>query len=286
MTRYFGDAFRIVRSASIRAPADRLVIVFQCYLDDSGTSGLPIVTMAGFAAPLSQWEHLEPVWDEILNGYEVPVLHAKEFHDTKGYFKKWSKIKKQTLTEDLFSAAHGRMLGLSVSARKEAFAAEKIQTGLVPTMSAYGVCFSTLVYRIVMEPQIGSVVRQSGVSFLVESGNKNNSELENWFHQMAKHPNFKGCLRSMSIIPKDNCRAIQIVDFFAFYSRRHMRDHDRFSGKFQLPMSAHLEIMHKHVPVWQWTATGFLKHPVGNLRDLPAFDDLSFWGRGGAAGKS
>ena len=47
---YRGDALRIVRGprALRRSPAERLVCVFQCYLDDSGTSGLPIVTLGGF----------------------------------------------------------------------------------------------------------------------------------------------------------------------------------------------------------------------------------------------
>jgi uncharacterized protein DUF3800 len=259
--------------------------VFQCYLDDSGTSGLPLVTMAGFIAPLAQWEQLEPVWSEILNRYGVEVFHAKEFHDTKGCFEGWTKIKKRTFTEEVFSAAHGRMQGLAVAARKREFEAEKRETGLVQDMSAYGVCFSTIVLRVVLEPQIGREVMRRGVSFLVEGGNKNNSELENWFDHMSKQRSFRGCLQEMTLVPKASCRAIQMADFFAFYIRRYLRDHDRFSGTLQLPMNAYLMIMQKHFPIWHWIATGFLKREIGQMDDLPSFDDMSFWGPGGTVRK-
>jgi L-ribulose-5-phosphate 3-epimerase UlaE len=66
--------------------------------------------------------------------------------------------------------------------------------------------------------------------FLVETGNNNNSEIGNFFHKMTKQPAFEGSLRSISFVTKDSCRAIQLADFFAFYSRRHMRNHHRFPG--------------------------------------------------------
>lgn len=109
-----------------------------------------------------------------------------------------------------------------------------------------------------MDSQIGRVLLDEGVAFLVETGNKNNDELERFFAKMSKFENWRGCLRSLSFISKTNCRAIQIADFLAFYSRRHMREHDRFSGKFSLPMSAYLEIMQRHVPIRQWGAHGLL----------------------------
>ena len=75
--------------------------MFECYLDDSGTSGLPIVTMAGFLAPLKAWEELEPNWDSTLKAHNVEVLHAKEFYATKPPFKTWSRIKKASFADEL-----------------------------------------------------------------------------------------------------------------------------------------------------------------------------------------
>lgn len=83
------------------------------------------------------------------------MLHAKQFHDTKGCFQKWSKIKKLTFTKKLYGGNHGLMLGLSMTARKQAFENERKETGELPNMSVYGVCFSSVLSRVVVETQIG-----------------------------------------------------------------------------------------------------------------------------------
>ena len=95
--------------------------MFQCYLDDSGTSGLPIVTLAGFAASKDNWEELEPRLDDVLNGYGVPVFHAKEFHDTKPPFKNWKRLKKRSFADELFATSHGQIYGLSTTINRKDF---------------------------------------------------------------------------------------------------------------------------------------------------------------------
>jgi hypothetical protein len=190
--------------------------VFQCYLDDSGTSGLPVVTMAGFVSSLGNWEQIEPIADAIMSSYGVPVFHAKEFHSTKGTFAHWTKIKKRSFAKELFSSFKGRMHAVSATVRKSSFYEAKKRTGTMETMSPYGVCFSSIVTRILMEPQMGGLVRQNGLSFLVENGNTNNAELENHFHFMSKQKAFEGHLRSISFINKDSCRAIQLADYGRF----------------------------------------------------------------------
>ena len=78
--------------------------------------------------------------------------------------------------------------------------------------------------RIITDRQIAPLVDKHGISFLVESGNNNNSEIEQFFQRMSKQPAFGGALRSISFVAKNSCRAIQLADFFAFYGRRHMRN--------------------------------------------------------------
>jgi hypothetical protein len=140
--------------ARVGLPLRGRYFVFQCYLDDSGTSGLPIVTMAGFVAAMQHWETLEPTLDSILNRDEISVLHAKEFHDIKPPFQGWTKDKKQGLADELFTASHGLLYGLSVSVRKQEFEKAKKEQGKWNTMSAIGVCFSTIMTKIVTDPNI------------------------------------------------------------------------------------------------------------------------------------
>jgi hypothetical protein len=256
------------------------IFVFQCYLDDSGTSGLPVVTMAGFIASLSNWEVLEPRLDALMDGHNVPVFHAKEFHDTKPPFKNWTKVRKRSFADELFSVTHGQIYGLSVTiSRKEFEQAKRIQKKW-DTMSAIGVSFSALMTRIVTDPAIGPAVKQDGVAFLIEAGNRNNSEIEQFFHKMAKAPTFEGCLRSINFVEKDSCRAIQLADFFAFYSRRHMRNQARFGGKLSLPACPFVTIMQKHGPIWEKAGFGMPTPTTGHLdKNLPNLNALTAFTR-------
>jgi hypothetical protein len=268
---YFGDAFQAVKGASgLIGAAKRPIFVFQCYLDDSGTSGLPIVTMAGFLAGMDHWEYLEPKLDAIIRRHGVDILHAKEFYSTRPPFDGWSRVRKRSFAEEVFSTAHGRYYGLSVTVSKDGLEKSR-NNGLLPNMSPIGVCFSAIVMRLVTNPAISQAVLRDGVAFLIESGNKNNPGIEQFFHKMSKEPVFKGALRSISFIAKGSCRAIQLADFFAFFSRRHMRNHARFGGRLALPSCAYLDIIRKHGPVWEQGGHGepqFTGTHLENLTDL------------------
>lgn len=220
---------------------------------------------------------IEPVLDRILCAYEVPVLHAKEFNDTKGAFAHWSRVKKHSFATELFSSIHGRVMGISMSMRVKAFLDAKKNKKIPQNMSAYGICFSTIMLNLIMQPQIGQLIISEGLSFLIESGNKNNGEVEKFFHKMSKLPSFKGGLKSITFLQKYSCRSIQLADFLAFYSRQHMRNTDRFGGQLALPVARYLEIMMEHVPIHEWIATGFEEPPLGHMDKLPDFGNRSAW---------
>lgn len=71
------------------------VLLLKAYLDDSGKSNDPaesITCIAGAIAPLQAWEELETEWKEVLQRFEVPYLHMKEYaHSSPGSpFDKWN----------------------------------------------------------------------------------------------------------------------------------------------------------------------------------------------------
>lgn len=225
--------------------------MFKCYLDDSGTSGLPVVTLAGFVASESQWKILEPQIDAVMNRYGVSIFHAKEFHDTKPPFSGWSKIKKRTFAEEIFIITQKRIFGLSCTLRKTDYVKYQRETGRLASMSPIAICFAAIMMRFFTDPALSVGTKAAGVSFLVEAGNKNNAEIAAYFQKMRTNKVFDGKLNSIEFISKGNCRAIQIADLFAFYSRRYMRDHNRFSGRLALPLPPVLQIIQRHNPIWQ-----------------------------------
>jgi hypothetical protein len=252
--------------------------VFQCYLDDSGTSGLPIVTLGGFVAHTHQWELVEPKLDALMKAHGVDVFHAKQFHDTDPPFKGWSKIRKLSFTEEVFSASRLSLAGISIGVEKEGLKqGKRLQPGAFDRMSPIGVAFASLMTRLITNPALASAIKQEGISFLVESGNANTAEIEQYFHRMAKMAVFEGVLRSISIVPKSHSRAIQLADFYVFYSRRSLRNEFRFHGKnIVLPRCPYLEIIQKHGPIFQQIARGAPKSTGAIMgKDIKTLSDLT-----------
>ena len=239
----------------------------DCYLDDSGTSSSPVVTLAGFLAAPERWKEVESDLEALLLRYEVPVLHAKEFHDTKPPFKGWGKIKKRSFAEEIFQATHGKLYGLSMTMRSSAKKPSE-------NMSLIGTCFSVIMTHILLNRQIGPAIERDGVRFFIEDGNKNNNGIKDFFDDMSPVDTFQGTLKSLVIIKKESCRAIQLADFLAFYSRRFMRNYDRFDGKLLLPACHFLETIKRHGPVWMKSAPNADSTRVGDLDSLPDLASL------------
>jgi hypothetical protein len=257
--------------------------VFQCYLDDSGTSGLPIITLGGFFAHTNQWERVEPLLHAVMNAHGVDVFHAKQFHDTDAPFEGWSKIRKLSFTNEVFSASHGALAGVAIGVEKVGLKqGKKRQPRAFDQRSPMGVAFACIMTRILTHPSIAAVVKQHGLSFLVETG-PNNSEIADYFDRMAKMEVFEGVLRSITFVPKTHSRAIQLADYLVFYARRQLRNELRFKGKLQLLPCPFVETMRKHGPIATQLAAGVPKSTgaimgkdIKNLSDLAALTRQRF----------
>jgi hypothetical protein len=229
-----------------------VVGVFVCYLDDSDAELSSIVTLAGYVARLELWQLFEQKAGPIFNRYNVSVLHAKELHDTDGCFRGWSMLKKRSFIHDVYALANRCVaFGISVSARKNRIKQWRRERPKNSGMSAYGVCFSSIMHTVIMNNSLRKEIQSDGISFIVESGHRNNAEIEKSFHRQSKLEFYTGIARSISFADKQSSRAIQIADFFAFYSRRAEATSDRFDGKLSLPgnqlyMIAREQVQHFH----------------------------------------
>lgn len=201
----------------------RIITVLVSYLDDSGSDAAsPMVTIAGYTAQFDQWAAFEDGGKEVLSSYDVPPLHTKEFHDGDGPFTGWSRTKKAEFAAELYGVASRHlMIGASISAQKKTYVLRGKETRLNRNTSAIGHCFNILVDRMIKSPLTGPHIRADGISFVVESGNKNNQDLARVFERVRKIHGLEKELRSISFAGKESCVAIQLADFLAFYSRRH-----------------------------------------------------------------
>jgi hypothetical protein len=197
--------------------------VLVAYLDDSGTNKQsPVVTIAGYVAHSSEWNAFEQESSAVLSQYGVPLLHTKEFHDRDGVFAEWTNMKKNTFAIELYQIARRHvMIGASVSAQKKTYVLRGQETGHNKNTSAIGHCFNILVDRMLRSPVIGPHIRSDGISFVIETGNKNNGDLKRVFELVRSIHKLEKELRSITFADKNHCVAIQLADFLAFYSRRH-----------------------------------------------------------------
>ena len=194
-----------------------------CYLDDSGKDPQnPITTLAGYAATEEQWQRFETDVEPIFADCSVKVLHTKDLHHTDGEFDGWKVLRKQAFVARICSAlSRHALLGMSASAAKEPYARRASESDRKRTITPYAWCFNLIVDWVLTDIRVGRISNTEGVAFILEAGHENNADAERTFYNIRKQHNLAGLLHSISFVSKESCRAVQLADLFAFYSRRH-----------------------------------------------------------------
>ncbi|UPK40050.1 DUF3800 domain-containing protein [Bradyrhizobium sp. 186] len=88
------------------------------------------------------------------------------------------------------------------------------------TVAPYTFCFQVICDWLLRDIRIGKRVHSEGIKFLLEAGHDNNAQAEKEFHWVRKHYGLESVLHSIGTVDKKACRAIQLADLIAFYSRR------------------------------------------------------------------
>ncbi len=231
--------------------------MFACYLDDSDDKNSLVATLAGYVATIDDWQRFELEAEPIFDGYGVDILHTKDLHGTKGCFKGWSLIKKQSFVDELYTvAARYVPFGMAVSTRKNIIKKWKRDNPKNSSMSPYGVCFASIMHGVVHNHTTRDEVRRQKVSFLVERGHNNNGEIEKRYHQWKTDRLYAGFVGGISFVGKNDSRAIQLADFFAFHARRTSNRAQHFDGKLILPEFPLFAIAQLKLPHNSRTAAG------------------------------
>jgi hypothetical protein len=195
-----------------------------CYLDDSGKdSQNPITTIAGYLASEDAWAKFEVEVEPYFAERNVSILHATDLHGTRREFKGWSVLKKEAFVARIaLVAAKNVSFGVSMSAEKGNYkdhAVYRFDTSR-QTVAPYTFCFQVIVDWLLRDIRIGKRVHEEGVKFFLEAGHDNNAQAQKEFHWVREHYRLENVLHSIDFVRKDSCRAIQLADLIAFYSRR------------------------------------------------------------------
>jgi hypothetical protein len=196
-----------------------------CYLDDSGTdTQSPVLTMAGYAGLQPYWAAFEQSAATIFADFGVTSLHAHDLNGTKGQFKGWPRKRKEAFIARLISELKkAALFGMMASITKTAYAKAK-GVGEHTQESPYGHCFGKVLDSIMWSAHMKSVASKGGtLSLIVESGNKNDTDVTRVFNKAKWDPRNVGVervLKSVEFVDKTSSIALQIADFLAFTGRR------------------------------------------------------------------
>jgi len=232
-----------------------------CYLDDSGKDPQNrIITLAGFVAPEDAWRSFEAEVESWFTEFGVKVLHTKELHHTDGEFKGWTVLRKQAFVARLCQAmSHHLPVGVSMSALKETYATRAAESDRKRTVTPYTFCFQVINDWILRDIRVGRAANADGVAYIIEAGNEHNSEAEEQFHAVRKLHDLGATLRSICFVGKDSCRAIQMADLIAFYSRRHGEAMERapLDERADVNAGMMMNLIAGAVPIRSFVATDF-----------------------------
>ena len=194
--------------------------MFVCYLDDSGKDPQnPIATLAGYVARDAAWSLFEQKVEPAFKEFGVDVLHARNLHNTDHDFKGWSWDKKEQFVFRVCEAmAPNVPLGLSFSVDKEVYEARRKESHAQGSdkCTPYTYCLRAIIDWLLEQAEIRAV----GVSFVLECGHGNNTEASHLFHEVRSRHGLERVLGTISFHAKQDSRAIQLADLFAYYSRR------------------------------------------------------------------
>lgn len=200
------------------------IYVFECYLDDSDNNqGGPVLGLGGFVTTWPMWKVFEPAADRYLKTWNVDVLRGKDFHNRHGVFKDWDHEKKTEFVDGLISLINRfGLFGIGAVVDKKFYIATRKSDVRLKNISPLGWAFNSIIGSMLKLDDISRHLDPDRpVSFLIESGNKNNGNLIRLLRQAKRieHPDTQK-LGNVGIVDKRDCRAIQFADFFAFHMRK------------------------------------------------------------------
>jgi hypothetical protein len=241
--------------------AGRQIVVLVCYLDDSGNDPQNrIITVAGYIAKDKDWEDFEIAVERWFEEFGVSILHATELHNTRGDFEGWTILRKQAFVARICQEMTPRIsLGVSMSAVKGTYKIRAEESDRKRTLTPYTFCFGVIIDWFLRSVSLGRQLHRDGVAFILESGNEHNPEAELNFHDVRQRHKLQNVLRSICFVNKDSCRAIQVADLLAFYSRRHgvAMEKAPLTEQSQVSSEAMMNLIGQSVPHQAFVATDF-----------------------------
>jgi hypothetical protein len=239
------DSIRLARGRRVGG----LVSVLACYLDDSDSTISKVETIAGYVADEDGWGRFELLAEKICDRYEIDLVRGRQLDSRKDSFEGWKLPKIERFLEEIGSAMRGNVLfGISRSIEKDRYRVFRQRVlkldaehrRMFSNLSGFGFCFGNICHdmRRLEGYGISERMESEGMAFMLESGSRNNPDIHRYVASERQHGNLH-VSTTVSEVDKRSCRAIQVADLYAFYSRRRANKFARFEGKLEFIPDIH-----------------------------------------------
>jgi hypothetical protein len=230
------------------------------YLDDAGTGpDSEHLTIAGYVADDQHWNKFEQASNRLFKNEKLKdAFHAKDFFDHDGQFSEWDPLRRVGFSFEWFNIAVEHMpsaRGITMSASHAKYKEVKRQTGLGASVSLYCHCFKSILDYMLQKSALSGSIDKEGMSIFIESGNKNNTEIHQWFNKWRQNSVVERLFKPLIFLGKTDCRAIQLADYLAFFSKRFSNE---FTSKQRKEMNEFLKTAKDKIPT-----TGLLVDEFG-----------------------
>jgi hypothetical protein len=230
-----------------------------------------ITTLAGFAAADTQWASFETEIEPVFAEYGVKILHARDLENTDGEFKGWTVLRKQAFVARIGQVmARHLLVGHSHSAVKGTYLAHARERIPQRTLTPYAFCFNRILDWVLRDVRVGRIANTEGAGFILECGHENNADAQRCFYAVRQEHGLENILRFIGFVGKESCRAIQVADLLAFYSRRHgaAMEMAPLEERSDIKPSAMMNIIMEGVPILSYVATNFGPNQISGTAPL------------------
>lgn len=216
--------------------------MLAAYFDESGThANSPVVAVAGYVAPVSEWLRFENEWRFFLKEAGVDYFRMSEFENRQGPFANWNKDKRIDVLTKLLKTIQFRIhLGVGAATVIQDF--EAVAHKFNPPCSAYA--FSIVQCLNFVGEWADECGHTQPIAYYFENGAGYNSEIDFWRQRILNKETTKRRYRfgSLTVIDKRDFPPLQAADILAYESYKEMCNF-HLKGETPLPLRKSFELL-------------------------------------------
>jgi hypothetical protein len=200
----------------------RIIAMVTAYIDESGThAGCPAMTVAGWLAPVQQWNVFEKEWVRCLEEAGISIFHMTDYENRQGDYKDWTEEKRVNVLKALHAICHSpTTIPFSSSIPIDFY--KKIRPQYICPDSPYAFCLSQCLLQI--EKWANSVNHQEPIAYVFERGSGLGNDIIALLQSMSEDPirNQRFRLGTWTFAGKKDFCQLQAADLLAYESNKEM----------------------------------------------------------------